>query len=105
MRKTAIAIALVLVATLGILVPSVAAAVGAPKVVIIVGATHSVTDSYRADGDRAYAEARKYTPNVVKVYSPYATWAKVKAAVTGASVIIYMGHGNGWPSPYTYDPK
>ncbi|MBA3235603.1 MAG: hypothetical protein H0T59_06385, partial [Chloroflexi bacterium] len=22
-----------------------------------------------------------------------------------ASVIIYMGHGNGWPSPYTYDPE
>ena len=47
----------------------------------------------------------KYTPNVVKVYSPNATWAKVKAAVVGASVVIYMGHGNGWPSPYTYDPK
>ncbi|MFL5682930.1 MAG: FlgD immunoglobulin-like domain containing protein [Chloroflexota bacterium] len=105
MRKTAIAIALVLVATLGILVPSVAAATGDPKVVIIVGATHSVTDSYRADGDRAYVEAKKYTPNVVKVYSPNATWAKVKAAVTGASVVIYMGHGNGWPSPYTYDPN
>ena len=43
-------------------------------------------------------------PNVVKVYSPNATWAKVKAAVVGASVVIYMGHGNGWPSPYTYDP-
>ncbi|MFL5675043.1 MAG: FlgD immunoglobulin-like domain containing protein [Chloroflexota bacterium] len=104
MRKPAIAIALVLVATLGILVPSVAAATGDPKVVIVVGATHSVTPTYRADADRAYAEARKYTPNVVKVYSPNATWSKVKAAAAGASVLIYLGHGNGWPSPYTYDP-
>ena len=23
----------------------------------------------------------------------------------GASIVIYLGHGNGWPSPYTYDPK
>ncbi len=104
MRKSAVAIALVLVATLGMLVPSVAAATGDPKVVIIVGATHGATAGYRADADVAYAEAKKYTPNVVKVYSPYATWAKVKAAVVGASVVIYMGHGNGWPSPYTYDP-
>ena len=103
MRKTAIAIALVLVATLGIMVPSVAAATGGPKVVIIVGATHGATAGYRANADRAYAEAIKYTSNVVKVYSPYATWAKVQAAVVGASVVIYMGHGNGWPSPYTYD--
>ena len=84
--------------------PSAAAATGAPKVVIIVGATHGATAGYRADADVAYAEARKYTPNVIKVYSPNATWAKVKAAVVGASVVIYLGHGNGWPSPYTYDP-
>ena len=71
--------------------------------VIIVGATHDATAGYRADADQAYAEAIKYTSNVVKVYSPYATWAKVKAAVAGASVVIYMGHGNGWPSPYTFD--
>ena len=47
----------------------------------------------------------KYTSNVVKVYSPNATWERVKAAVAGASVVIYLGHGNGWPSPYTYDPN
>ena len=85
--------------------PSAAAATGDPKVVIIVGATHGATAGYRADAERAYAEARKYTPNVVKVYSPNATWAKVKAAVVGASIVIYLGHGNGWPSPYTYDAK
>ena len=94
-----------LIATFGVIVPSAAAATGDPKVVIIVGATHGATAGYRADADRAYAEAIKYTPNVVKVYSPNATWAKVKAAVVGASIVIYLGHGNGWPSPYTYDAK
>ena len=105
MRKTAAALAVALLVSLGLAVPSVGAAVGDPKVVIIVGATHGATAGNRADADRAYAEAIKYTSNVVKVYSPYATWAKVKAAVVGASVVIYMGHGNGWPSPYTYDPN
>ncbi|MEO8437329.1 MAG: FlgD immunoglobulin-like domain containing protein [Chloroflexota bacterium] len=104
MRRTVAALVLVMLASLGALVPSVSAAVGDPKVVIIVGATHGATAGYRADGDVAYAEARKYTSNVVKVYSPNATWSAVKAAVVGASIVIYMGHGNGWPSPYTYDP-
>lgn len=105
MRKTAVALALLLVASLGAAVPAAAAASGEPKVVIIVGATHGTTPRYRAYADEAYAEAIKYTSNVVKVYSPNATWARVKAAVSGASVVIYMGHGNGWPSPYTYDPR
>ncbi len=104
MRRSLAALAVLFIASLGIAVPSTAAASGDPKVVIIVGATHGATASYRADADRAYAEAIKYTSNVVKVYSPNATWKKVKAAAVGASVIIYMGHGNGWPSPYTYDP-
>ena len=58
-----------------------------------------------SNADQIYAEAIKYTYNVVQVYSPNATWSKVKAAVNGASIIVYLGHGNGWPSPYTYDPK
>ena len=62
MRKTAAALALVLVATLGIIVPSVAAATGDPKVVIIVGATHGATAGYRADADVAYAEAMQVHP-------------------------------------------
>ena len=73
--------------------------------VIVVGATHGATASYRSRADAAYAEARKHTSNVVKVYSPNATWSRVKAAAVGASVLIYFGHGNGWPSPYTYDPN
>ena len=86
--------------------PARAAAAHSPaKVVIVVGATHGATASYRRYADAAYAEAIKYTPNVVKVYSPNATWSRVRSAAIGASVLIYMGHGNGWPSPYTYDPN
>ena len=63
-----------------------------------------MTPTYRNDANQVYAEAIKYTNNVVKVYSPGATWSKVQAAVNGASIVVYMGHGNGWPSPYTFDP-
>jgi hypothetical protein len=103
LRKSAVALVLLLLASFGTIAPTTAAA-AEQKVVIIVGATHGTTPRYRELADRAYAEAIKYTSNVIKVYSPYATWAKVKAAVVGASVVIYFGHGNGWPSPYTYDP-
>ena len=91
---------------LGTAHPVQAAAARTPaKVVIVVGATHGVTAKYRSYADAAYAEAIKHTPNVVKVYSPNATWSKVKSAAVGASILIYFGHGNGWPSPYTYDPN
>ena len=106
LRKTVAALFVTLVAMLGIWVPSVSAAyVSNAKVVIIVGAVHGQTDSYRERGDAAYAEAKKYTPNVTKVYSPNATWSKVKSATTNANIVIYMGHGNGWPSPYTVRPE
>ena len=110
MRKLSTALIGVLIAGLAVIAPAVAPAAMAaapanPKVAIIVGATHSATATYRSYADQVYAEAIKYTPNVVKVYSPKATWAAVKAAVNGASIVVYLGHGNGWPSPYTYDPK
>ena len=76
------------------------AVVGGPKVVIVVGAVEGVTPSFRTDADSIYAEAIKYTSNVVKIYSPNATWEAVKAAAQGASIFIYLGHGYGFPSPY-----
>ena len=97
-----------MLAAFGVFVPAATPAAFAasnPKVAIIVGATHSVTPTYRSYADQVYAEAIKYTSNVVKVYSPNATWKNVKAAVNGASIIVYLGHGNGWPSPYPYDPN
>ncbi|MDQ2965887.1 MAG: hypothetical protein M3R57_08575, partial [Chloroflexota bacterium] len=108
LRKSGLAIVVALAAVIGSFAPSsfvsAARAASDAKVVIIVGAVHGQTSSYRQRADDAYAEAIKYSTNVVKVYSPNATWAAVKAAVKDARVVIYMGHGNGWPSPYTYDP-
>ncbi|MDP2350717.1 MAG: FlgD immunoglobulin-like domain containing protein [Chloroflexota bacterium] len=108
LRKLALILAAALLAGIGAVAPAsapTASAATGPKVAIIVGATHGLTANYRSYADQVYAEAIKYTSNVVKVYSPDATWTRVKAAVNGASIIVYMGHGNGWPSPYTYDPS
>jgi flagellar hook assembly protein FlgD len=103
--KSAIAILLSIVAALGAWVAPVAAApLSNAKIVIIVGAVHGQTDSFRQRGEAAYAEAIKHSSNVVKVFSPYATWSAVKTATKDASIVVYMGHGNGWPSPYTFDP-
>ncbi len=105
MRNLAVALVLALAAAVGTAVPAAAVQTSTAKVVIIVGATHGATAGYRSNADAAYDEAIKYTSRVTKVYSPNATWSKVKAAVKGANIVIYFGHGNGWPSPYTYDAQ
>jgi flagellar hook assembly protein FlgD len=84
--------------------PAAAATVSSAKVVLIVGATHGATETYRQRMDAAYAEAIKHSSNVVRIYSPNATWSAVRAALQGASVVVYMGHGNGFPSPYRTTP-
>ncbi len=70
------------------------------KVVVIVGPAGAATDRYRAQARSAAAVARDYTPDVTEIYSPNATWPAVRKALQGASLVIYMGHGNGWPSRY-----
>ncbi len=86
-------------ASAGVVAP-VAAASAVPKVVFVVGPAGAATDHYRGEARAAAAVARRYTPDVTEIYSPNATWPAVKAALQGASLVIYMGHGNGWPSPY-----
>lgn len=80
--------------------PAVAATT-AIKVVIIVGPVGSLTDSYRSRGDQVAQAARNAGATVVKVYSPNATWSRVLDAVRDANVIVYFGHGNGFPNPYS----
>jgi hypothetical protein len=72
----------------------------APKVVLIVGPAGGATPYYKRLADQTAAAAAAFTPNVVKVYSPDATWPAVKTALQGASIVVYLGHGNGWPSVY-----
>jgi len=77
-----------------------AATISNAKVVIIVGPVEGSTASYIADANSTASVARQYSSNVVTLYSPNATWAKVEPALQGAAIVVYFGHGNGWPSPY-----
>jgi hypothetical protein len=70
------------------------------KVVIVVGPVGSVTSYFKDVANAAAYQAKKYGASVTKIYTPYATWGRVKQAAYGANVLIYVGHGNGWPSPY-----
>src|SRR4051812_35530879 len=91
--------ALIALAPSIVLPASTFAAAPQAKVVIVVGAVESTTASFRTDADTIYNEVIKYTSNVTRIYSPNATWEKVKAAAQGANLFIYLGHGYGFPSP------
>ena len=71
-----------------------------PRVVIVVGPSGSATHDYLSHA-RAYARlARARGASVATIYTPNATWSRVVKAAQGANIFIYLGHGNGWPSPY-----
>ncbi len=101
-RLARVLVAAILLATVaGFSTDTSAAAAAGPKVVIVVGPAGSQTKTNRAWGNAAAKEAARYTSNVVKVYTPNATWRRVKAAITGASLVVYVGRGRGFPSPYS----
>ncbi len=85
-------------------VPASAAGI---KVVIVVGPAGSLTSSYLSNARAYAAQARSYGATVVEVYTPNATWSRVRSAAQGANLLIYLGHGNGYPNPYhsTLEPK
>jgi hypothetical protein len=87
-------------ATTGFAARPVAAAASDMKVVIVVGPAGSATSNYIYNAKKLASQARSYGATVVELYSPHATWSKVKSAAQGANVLIYLGHGNGYPSPY-----
>jgi flagellar hook assembly protein FlgD len=70
------------------------------KAVIVVGPTHGSTAGYLAYGESLAKVAESYGMDVRRVFHPKATWANVLANAQGANLFVYMGHGNGWPSPY-----
>jgi hypothetical protein len=79
--------------------PPAEAATG-PKVVIVVGPSHGSTSLYIQRARRIARQARAYGARVVQVYTPNATWARVRRVARDANVFIYLGHGYGHPSPY-----
>ena len=104
MRRLSAAIVVALLAV-GLFAPASFAASATnskavPKVVFVVGPAGAATNGYRSQARAAAAIARKYTSDVIELYSPNATWPAVREALQGASLVVYMGHGNGWPSKY-----
>jgi hypothetical protein len=102
MRRLTLAFAVaMLVATTGLFATAAptAAASGA-KVVIVVGAVGSNTAGWTNGANDAANTFAQYTSNITKIYSPNATWAAVKAAAVGANILVYIGHGSGFPNPY-----
>jgi hypothetical protein len=83
---------------------AVTSAASAPRVVLIVGPVGALTARFRQLADAAADEARRYTDLVTTIYSPNATWPAVRSALQGASIVVYLGHGNGWPSRYRNSP-
>ena len=100
-RRLAIVACLVAAAMAPVVAPAVDAAAPQPRIVLVVGPVGPQTDDYRALEADAARAARRWTSNVVEVITPDATWTAVRRALQGASIVVYLGHGNGWPSPYS----
>ncbi len=95
-------IAVVAAGTLTVVSPAEQAlgATRAPRAVIIVGPSSGSTGEYLAEGRLFAKQAERAGMRVTRVFHPRATWARVRPALQGANLVVYFGHGNGWPSPY-----
>ena len=78
-----------------------AAATATKKVVVIVGPTAISESTYVGMADNVAATATAAGATVVKLYCSDATAARVAQETVGANIIVYFGHGNGFPNPYT----
>ena len=103
LRSLVLAVAATAMALTGSLGGPAAAAAAGPKVVIVVGPTNGATATYLARAKVIAGQARSLGASVTEIYTPKATWARVSAAAQGAKLFVYLGHGSGSPSPYTFD--
>ena len=69
------------------------------KAVIIVGPASSSTWEYLDEGEQIARQAEAQGMDVRRIFTPRATWKRVKQNIQGANLVVYLGHGNGWPSP------
>lgn len=73
---------------------------GALKAVIIVGPGATMTAEFVDEGRLFARQAEAAGMDVTRIIHPRATWSRVKNRIQGADLVVYFGHGNGWPSPY-----
>ncbi len=71
------------------------------KAVFIVGPTNDITSYNLTEAETMARHAETAGMDVRRVFFPHATWDNVLANIQGANLVVYMGHGYGWPSPYT----
>ncbi|HEX2221858.1 MAG TPA: hypothetical protein VHK06_04985 [Candidatus Limnocylindria bacterium] len=71
------------------------------KVAIIVGPVgEELTPVYLALGEEAARRAEEAGAVAARAFSPEASPENVLAAVEGANIVVYLGHGIGFPNPY-----
>jgi hypothetical protein len=99
--------ALLIVVLFGSLVfAAPAAAATPPRVAIIVGPVgDELTPVYIALAEAAATAAELGGATVARAFSPDATADNVLAAVEGANIVVYFGHGVGSPNPYSDSPS
>jgi hypothetical protein len=93
-----------MLASLGFAAP--AAASEPLKVAVIVGPVgEELTPVYLELAEAAALAAETRGATVARAYSPDATADRVLAAVEGAAIVVYLGHGVGSPNPYSAAPN
>jgi hypothetical protein len=100
LRLSAALIVVAFVASIGLAASPQPVAAAGLKVVVVVGPAGASTANYIYNAKKLATQARGYGATVVEIYSPNATWSKVRSAAQGANLFVYLGHGNGYPSPY-----
>ena len=104
-RLTLLAIALAFVAG-GLALPQPARAASPMTVAVIVGPVgEELTPVYLQLAEAAAAAAEERGAAVRRAYSPDASAEHVLAAVEGANIVVYLGHGVGTPNPYSSVPN
>ncbi len=93
-----------LVASLGLAAPARAST--PVKVAVIVGPVgEELTPVYLSLAEASASAAEIRGATVARAYSPDASAENVLAAVEGANIVIYLGHGVGTPNPYSDTPN
>ncbi|CAN5115649.1 hypothetical protein BH23CHL9_BH23CHL9_09450 [soil metagenome] len=101
--RTGVIIASVLAVVLGSLHFAAPVAAATPiRVAVIVGPVgEELTPVYIGLAEAAATAAETRGATVARAYSPDASAENVLAAVEGANIVIYLGHGIGTPNPYS----